>query len=105
MLSLSLLSLAVFIVQCYTMTVPNIIFMLIDDLGWNDLSYHNGSDFASPNIDDLVSNSLQLNNYYVQHICSPTRSALHCGRYPIHTGLQHGVITPPSPYGLPLNLT
>eukprot|EP01083_Nonionella_stella_P068858 183142_1 len=105
MMSLSLLSLAVFLGTECTMSAPNIIFMLIDDLGWNDLSYHNGSDYASPNIDQLASNALQLNNYYIQHICSPTRSALHCGRYPIHTGLQHSVISPPSPYGLPLNLT
>ncbi|ETO10084.1 hypothetical protein RFI_27294 [Reticulomyxa filosa] len=83
--------------------LPNIFFILADDLGWNDLSYHNGSDFVTPNIDTLASTGLILNNYYVQHICSPTRSALMSGRYPIHTGLQHGVIAPDAPYGLPLN--
>ena len=91
--------------MCSSAALPNIIFMLIDDLGWNDLSYHNGSDFPSPNIDKLASTSLELNNYYIQHICSPTRSALQSGRYPIHTGLQVGVIRPTSPYGLPLDLT
>ena len=75
------------------------------DLGWNDLSYHKGCDYPSPNIDALAMDGLELNNYYIQHICSPTRSALMSGRYPIHTGLQHGVIRPTSPYGLPLDLT
>eukprot|EP01084_Bolivina_argentea_P310375 537070_1 len=85
--------------------VPNILFILIDDLGFNDLSYHNGSDFLTPNIDKLASNALELNNYYIQHICTPTRSAFLSSLYPIHTGLQHGVILADQPYGLPLNLT
>ncbi len=55
--------------------VPNILFILIDDLGWNDLSLHNGSDFSTPNIDNLASTALELNNYYIQHICTPTRSS------------------------------
>eukprot|EP01084_Bolivina_argentea_P003676 6916_1 len=84
---------------------PNIIFMLIDDLGWNDIGWHNGSDFPTPNIDKLATNGLELNNYYIQHICSPTRSSLMSGRYPIHTGLQHAIISGASPYGLPLDLT
>eukprot|EP01084_Bolivina_argentea_P274855 468610_1 len=84
---------------------PNILFILVDDLGWNDLSYHKGCDYSSPNIDKLASNALELNNYYIQHICSPTRSALLSGTYPIHTGLQHGVIGCAAPYGLPLHYT
>eukprot|EP01084_Bolivina_argentea_P312131 540363_1 len=88
-----------------SIALPNILFILIDDLGWNDISYHNGSDYSTPNIDKLASNALQLNNYYIQHICSPTRSAFISGQYPVHTGLQHGVITAGCPYGLSLNLT
>ena len=83
---------------------PDILFMLIDDLGWNDLAYHKGCDYPSPNIDTLASQSLELENYYIQHICTPTRSSLMSGRYPIHTGLQHGVIMATQPYGLPLDL-
>lgn len=84
---------------------PNIIFMLIDDLGWNDVSFHGGCDFSTPHIDALQQEALTLNNYYVQHLCSPTRSTIMTGLYPIHTGLQHFVIRPPDPFGLPLNLT
>eukprot|EP01084_Bolivina_argentea_P003679 6921_1 len=84
---------------------PNVLFMLIDDLGWNDISFHNGDDFKTPNIDSLRNSGLTLNNYYVQHICTPTRSTILSGLYPIHTGLQHYVLDPASPYGLPLEYT
>ena len=49
------------------------------------MGYH-GSKIHTPNIDRLASEGVILDNYYVQPICSPTRSALMSGRYPIHTG-------------------
>ena len=44
---------------------PNILFMLIDDLGWNDIGFHDGCDYTTPNIDSLQREALTLNNYYV----------------------------------------
>eukprot|EP01084_Bolivina_argentea_P274857 468614_1 len=85
--------------------LPNILFILIDDLGWNDISIHNGSNVPTPNIDQLAVEGLLLDNYYIQFLCSPTRSALVSGRYPIHTGFQHGVLLAEDPYGLPLENT
>ncbi|XP_068685139.1 arylsulfatase B-like [Montipora foliosa] len=82
----------------------NILLVVIDDFGWSDVGFH-GSKIETPNMDKLASEGVILDNYYVQPICSPTRSALLSGRYPIHTGLQHGVIRPEEPYGLPLNFT
>jgi len=80
---------------------PHILFILADDLGWSDLGFH-GSVIKTPNIDKLAREGVILDNYYVQPLCTPTRSALMTGRYPIHTGLQHGVIHLDAPYGLPL---
>ena len=64
---------------------PNILFVLVDDLGWSDVGFH-GSKIKTPNVDKLASEGVVLENYYVQPICSPTRGALLSGRYPIHIG-------------------
>lgn len=80
---------------------PNIVFLLIDDLGWKDVGYH-GSDISTPNIDKLADEGTRLEQFYVQPLCSPTRSSLMTGRYPMRYGLQVGVIRPWARYGLPL---
>jgi len=67
---------------------PHLVFMVLDDLGWSDVGYH-GSDFPTPRIDDLATTGVRLEKFYVQQVCSPTRSALMTGRYPFRTGLQH----------------
>ncbi|MCB1124139.1 MAG: sulfatase-like hydrolase/transferase, partial [Verrucomicrobiae bacterium] len=81
---------------------PNIIVLLADDLGWQDVSYH-GSEIATPNIDSLAARGVQLNQFYVQPVCSPTRGALMTGRFPIRFGLQCGVVRPWADHGLPLD--
>jgi arylsulfatase A-like enzyme len=80
---------------------PNIIFILADDLGFKDVGYH-GGDIKTPNIDKLASEGTRLDQFYVQPVCSPTRSSLMTGRYPIRYGLQVGVIRPWAEHGLPL---
>jgi arylsulfatase A-like enzyme len=81
---------------------PNIVFLLIDDLGYADCGFNGGKDILTPNIDRLAKEGSILKNHYVQPVCSPTRSALMTGRYPTKTGI-YTIITPGAPWGLPLN--
>ena len=92
-------------------TLNHVIFMLADDWGSYDASFRirqlgRTPDLFTPNMDALVASpdSLVFDNYYVQPICTPTRSQLMSGRYQIHTGLQHGVINPTRPMGLPTDI-
>src|SRR5215216_407241 len=80
---------------------PNIVFILADDLGSYDVGWRN-SDIKTPNLNALCQRGAKLENFYVQPVCSPTRSSLMTGRYPMRYGLQVGVIRPWAEYGLPL---
>ena len=67
-----------------TLAHPHIVFILADDLGYNDIGYHaiNGmSAIRTPHLDALANEGVKLENYYVQPICSPSRSVLMTGRY------------------------
>lgn len=67
-------------------TRPNILFILIDDLGWGDVGYH-GSEILTPNIDSLADNGVRLEQHYVAPTCSPTRVSLLTGRFPSRYGV------------------
>jgi arylsulfatase A-like enzyme len=77
---------------------PNIVYILVDNWGWGDLSVQ-GSTIQTPNIDKFASEGLRMTNFNVQNQCTPTRSALHTGRLPIRSGTQK-VPAPGEPDGL-----
>ena len=81
---------------------PNILFVVADDYGYNDVGYH-GSELVTPAIDALAKEGVKLENYYVLPVCTPTRSAILSSRFPFRTGLQVSTISPAKPYGLHLN--
>lgn len=58
---------------------PHLIFVMVDDQGYGDIGYH-GSDIRTPVLDQLAAEGVKLENYYVQPICSPSRSQLMTGR-------------------------
>jgi arylsulfatase A-like enzyme len=90
------------LVAMSAVTRPHIIVMLADDLGWQDVSYHGEGKISTPHLDSLASRGVQLDQFYVQPVCSPTRGALMTGRYPMRFGMQCGVVRPWASHGLPL---
>jgi arylsulfatase A-like enzyme len=80
---------------------PDIVFFLIDDLGFADCGFNGGKEIKTPNIDRLAQSGAIIDSHYVQPVCSPTRSTLMTGRYPTHTGV-YTIVSPGAPWGLPL---
>ncbi len=86
--------------QTSTQSAPNIVIIIADDLGWNDVGFHN-SKLHTPNIDRIAEEGIVLDRFYVSPICTPTRAALMSGKYPGRMGLNKGVIRPNRRIGLP----
>jgi arylsulfatase A len=62
---------------------PNVIFMLIDDMGWTDLGCYGSKYYETPNIDALASDGMRFTRAYSAcTVCSPTRAAILTGKYP-----------------------
>ncbi len=80
--------------------LPNIVYILADDLGWADVGFHRGVP-RTPHLDHLANNGATLNTFYAQPFSSQTRAAILTGRYPMRYGLQTLSIGPDSDYGLP----
>ena len=68
-------------------TTPDILFILADDLGFNDVSIHGHSQVETPNIDAIGKNGLHMLNYHVPPVCTPSRLATLTGRHMMHVGV------------------
>jgi len=61
----------------------NMVFILVDDLGWKDLGCFGSSFYETPNIDRLAGESMKFTNAYAAcPVCSPTRASIMTGKYP-----------------------
>jgi arylsulfatase A-like enzyme len=90
--------------QTYAATVekkPNIVYILADDMGYADAGFNGCKQIETPNLDRLAKAGTILSSFYVQPLCSPTRSSLMTGRYVAHTGV-YTIVRPHAPWGLPL---
>lgn len=79
---------------------PNIVLIVADDLGWNDVGFH-GGDIPTPHLDSLAAAGVQLERFYVSPNCSPTRAGLLSGQHAVRLGLDRAVIQPWDSLGIP----
>jgi arylsulfatase len=73
---------------------PNILFFLMDDVGWMDPGFNGGGIAVgneTPVMDKLANNGLIMTSAYSTPSCSPTRATIHTGQNPLH----HGILRPP----------
>lgn len=81
-------------------TLPNIVIIIADDLGYGDVSPYNSQITYTPNIQNLANEGVTLTSFYVPvAICSPARASLLTGNYPIQTGINNALF-PGDPVGL-----
>lgn len=67
---------------------PNVILILVDDMGWMDLSSQGSDYYQTPNIDRIAENGVRFTDGYAAcAVCSPTRAAVQTGRYPHRIGV------------------
>ena len=69
-------------------TLPNVVLVMCDDLGWGDVGF-NGSKIAkTPHLDEMARHSLKFDRFYAQApVCSPTRGSVLTGRHPYRYGI------------------
>lgn len=89
---------------------PNVLVILMDDMGYGDTSYNarkagRTPSFETPNIDSIAQNGVDMENFYANYsVCSPSRFAMMTGRYP-YRGYADNVMYPTVNTILPLNTT
>lgn len=67
---------------------PNVLFILIDDLGWRDLGCYGSSFHETPNLDRLAAEGMRFTRAYAScPVCSPTRASILTGKYPARVGI------------------
>jgi arylsulfatase A-like enzyme len=86
-------------------TLPNVVFVMADDLGYADLGCYGRRDYATPRIDALAAGGVRMTQGYANScVCSATRTALATGRYQyrVAVGLQEPINDDNHPYALPM---
>ncbi len=79
---------------------PNVVLMLVDDMGWMDCGVYGSQYYETPNIDRFSDRAMRFTNAYAQPLCSPSRASILTGQYTA----RHGITTasghqPPQPEG------
>ncbi|SEN27595.1 sulfatase [Paenibacillus sp. OV219] len=71
---------------------PNLLFILIDDMGWKDLGCYGSTFYETPNLDRLAAEGMRFTDAYAAApVCSPTRASIMSGKYPANVGVTNWI--------------
>lgn len=90
------------VISVFPTQPSHVVFIMVDDMGWNDVSFHGSDQILTPNIDTLAYQSVILQQYYSEAICTPARSALLTGKYPMRIGMHGEPLFNSEDRGIPL---
>lgn len=93
------LLISIFLFSCtskpITPTEPNIVFILVDDLGYNDVGFMGSEYYETPNLDKLASKGMIFTNGYANSaVCSPSRASLMTGKFTANHGITDWIGAP-----------
>ena len=81
---------------------PNFIVIFADDMGYADLECFGAPKTKTPHLNQMAAEGMKMTDFHVASpVCSPSRSALLTGRYPLNIGTAKGVFFPTSQDGMP----
>ena len=84
----SLIFILLILFSCNTEKKYNLLFILVDDLGWTDVSYNYSDFYETSHIDKLSETSMLFDNAYAaSSVCSPTRAAIMTGKHPARVNI------------------
>jgi arylsulfatase A-like enzyme len=84
-------------------TRPDVVLIVLDDLGYGDFGCFGCTDIRTPNVDRLAREGVKMTNFYANGpVCTPTRAALMTGRYPQRVGLEWAISPGQKEPGLPV---
>jgi arylsulfatase A len=86
-------------VRAETQRLPNFVFILVDDLGYQDLGCFGSPLIKTPRVDRMAAEGVKFTSYYAQTVCTPSRAALMTGCYPMRVGLPN-VLGPDAKIGI-----
>jgi len=75
--------------SAHTAEKPNVVIIMVDNLGWGELGVYGGGELRgapTPRLDKLAAEGIRLQNFNVEPQCTPSRSAFMTGRHPIRSG-------------------
>jgi len=90
---LSVLAVLCSAVAAHAAKRPNVVLIMVDDMGFSDLGYH-GGEIRTPNLDALAHGGVRFSQFYNSGRCCPTRATLMTGLHPHQTGIGHMTESP-----------